>query len=362
MYYVPIFLFPFFYLISRSNLLHKKELLVTINFIFGFFIFTIIGLRPFDVGNDTLRYQQEFLSSSYDLLAGGRGTEVAFSYILFFFKEAGADFRVFNIVYAFVVVAAIFIRFKVSPYILFIVLFFGYCFGYFFMAMTGMRQMLAVSLILLVVREPKGLKDIIFQLSFFGLAVLTHNTAIVVSPLLLYAALSSNKVSKRTKSLFAITVITLSFLLLTQINISSLLAYTKIDFYLQSDELRVLNPLPVTFWCLFALFILAVTLKNQKDERYLGRLMDSSKATQIQWVTYYFSGVALFVSFVLGLSFPLMDRFAYFFTPFLLSSFGLYCYLGYRYQYRRFILWGVYILSSVYLSFLLRSDPFGIVT
>jgi hypothetical protein len=49
-------------------------------------VFLLIGFRSLEVGNDTLRYFDEFENSVADLRWGGRGNEIGFTYILALFK------------------------------------------------------------------------------------------------------------------------------------------------------------------------------------------------------------------------------------------------------------------------------------
>jgi hypothetical protein len=68
--------------------------------------------------------------------------------------------------------------------------------------MSGMRQMLAVSLFLLSCYVPKSIVDVFLKLFIFAIAVLTHNTSLVGFPILVMTVLQANELSLNIKRIF----------------------------------------------------------------------------------------------------------------------------------------------------------------
>lgn len=143
-------------------------------------ITAMVGLRAVTVGTDTVAYFAEY-SYGYS-----RDDEQGFSLAMDLSRRAGLNFQAFMVVVAAILGIALFIVLKYMSVAPFLSVFMILGTGLFAMAMTGMRQTLAVAIFMVaVVFLASG-----NRLLFLGLVVAAstfHNSAIVLMPIVFLA-------------------------------------------------------------------------------------------------------------------------------------------------------------------------------
>lgn len=325
------------------------------------FFFFLIALRANDVGNDTERYFAEFQNSVGDLQQGGRGGEIGFTYILSLFNRAGLSYSIFNTAYAILIVLAIAVRFSSSRFDLYFVTINCYFFGYVFMAMSGVRQMLAVSLFLLSCGKMNTPSDMVFKLVLYGVAISVHNSAVIALPLFLATILSAESFSARTRIVFTLIPLVTSIFAVQKLDLDLLSSSSKYDFYIASTELRPLSDINAYFWMAFATFAMYTVWKNRPlTESSRRNDVIAPKRAYYDWPVYGYSCAAVAVAYYIGRTVPLMDRFAYYFLPFVFHSLAIFFASIKNKMFQVWIRAVGFALGVAFMSRLLLRDPFGL--
>lgn len=364
-YYVPLIIVLAAWSVGFSTLKVAKlnyNAIAVLNLVF---LFAIIGLRSEDVGNDTARYLEEFNNSIEDLSFGGRGSEVGFTYILAIFKSFGLTFELFNVIYASFLLYALVSIFRHSRFLLFFVLASLYFAGYFFMGMSGMRQMLSVSFFLLSCRHSVSAKGVLLKILLFILAVTVHNSSVVAFPLFFATILTSNFLSIRLRNALIILFFLFALILFWYVDFDSVASSTKYDYYSSLNELRPLSLLNVVFWVslsflsMFAAFLNDRNLRT-KIERYKLKRATMCPAEAYSLFIYVYAGGFTAFAYCAGLYIPLMDRFSYYFQPFIFAAIGIYVVNIKNRKFRRVVGALLIISGAIFMTRLLQQDPFGL--
>ncbi|WKA50213.1 EpsG family protein [Planococcus liqunii] len=265
-YLLLILLWIYFYFILRvvkSNDPHKRfyEALL-----YGFSLFLLMGLRHSTVGSDIMQYLSTYNNSSfysyYELLKNSEWGFEAFNIILknFYINEQG-----YLLITSFLIVLAFSVfYFKYSKYI-FLSFFLHLTIGLFTMSMSGIRQTLAVGIILFAFQYIIKKKFFIF--SFLILLAFTfHNSAIVFFPVYFLRNIVINR--KNGSVILGIVISTLLF----RENLTPLIEFFMPERYTARydvlSEAYPVNPMIVLIAILIPLvcLILWENVKNLKEK------------------------------------------------------------------------------------------------
>lgn len=239
-YYLIMIIWAFLYVITKPNK-NSKQANIAFSIISGFFLFLLMGLRHYSVGNDTGRYLQRFNGILPEINLG-----------LFEYEEWG--FYLFNVILSklklsnqgylmitslVVVVSFMFFYYRYSKNIP-LSLFLHLTIGLFTMSMSGIRQTLAIVVSMLAFHFMKKNKFIYFFLAVI-IAQSIHNTAIIFLPVYFIRNLKISQ--KRGVLLLGLTSLILLFRQWLVPIISLLSPDHYLDRYeLLSDSFRV-NPM-----------------------------------------------------------------------------------------------------------------------
>jgi len=175
-----ILIFYYLMTIPLNKYFHSKNERIFWLFFLLFPLFIMVAFRSLNVGSDTLTYFRMYNNSSgIGLTQPYVGyTEIGFQFINRLFNVFGFSFMLYQICYAFFVYLSIYIfLFKYSKnFSLSIFIFIAL--RVFFFSMTGVRQMIAISIILYSLPYLINRKLLKF-LIITTIAALIHNTAIV---------------------------------------------------------------------------------------------------------------------------------------------------------------------------------------
>lgn len=246
-YYIILGLLLIAWLIS--NLFVETKIKKVLNIIFTIIVFALIGLRDVSVGADTSKYESLY-KSQYEW------TEVGYNLIVFVFNYLKIDFRIFLIVLTiFAGVSFYYFCSKYSKDYLLTLIFF-ITIGLFSMYMTGIRQVIAITIIIWAI-------ECIIQKKLLGFVLLVllaskfHSSAILVLPIYFFRIFNINR--KNIKSIFLIFIFMFIFSIIFQ---SQLLTVAEKFVPKSYDDIEltsykyVLNPLVLIVEVSITIFIL----------------------------------------------------------------------------------------------------------
>lgn len=227
-------------------------------------VFLLTGLKAISVGSDTLAYYNRYVGAERMLMETNNITEPGFNYISFYFHNVlGVSFYTFDAaIAAFVcVILGLFLK-KYSDNV-YLSVFFYMTIGLFTMSMSGLRQMMAISLCSVPLlfsnrdetRIRTGSKKWTFQLIVGIVCVLVaytfHNSALVFLPIIFLLNLRFTK-----PQIIIITIIAIFTILVRSILVNYLAEfapgrYERYDFkegYLM-NTLMLLIPIAISLFC-----------------------------------------------------------------------------------------------------------------
>ena len=262
MYFYFLILFYWLLLFAFS-----KNKITTTRLIFAVLpLFLIMALKSVSVGSDTISYYNRYVEAFDMLSASNTISEPGYNLVNYFFHDIiGVPFWVYNAVLsAFICyVFAVFVRhFSTNIYLS---LFIYMTIGLFTMSMSGLRQILAVTIctipvIWLKVSEEKGNEKeshrfwrLLFGVLLVLVAFSFHNSAIVFMPLIFMMDLRLTKRQTIVIMVIAITTLLFRSLIVGIMGNFVLDRYEKYDLeegYMM-NILALLVPIVIGLFCVF---------------------------------------------------------------------------------------------------------------
>lgn len=194
-YYATIVLFLFVFFVFKDINLKQSQFLnyiISPNknrnngiFICGTILFLVMALKPLTVGTDTMSYSYDYsriISLSVKNFKFSLNSEIGFKILMFTLRKLGFSFRMFLVIYSFFIAVTLtnFIKKYCLNYFLGFYLYITI--GLFAMNMTGIRQSIAICVVLLSFDAAKRRKKILYLL-YNGIAVSIHYTALICFPI-----------------------------------------------------------------------------------------------------------------------------------------------------------------------------------
>lgn len=307
-YYIfIIFLTISYYLLDNNYTLcysNKKILRIKKNELFGIFaclgLICIFGLRDVSVGVDTTQYHIRYEIAPYMLDIPSYQTEFGFNYLNYLFYSFGVSFQLYLfVIYSFISIVTVRFLCKYSKNVL-LSIFLYITIGNFTMAMSGLRQTLAITIILIATELILEKKNIAVYIITVLLAYTIHNSAIIFLPVYLLGKL------KLQRNIILITLITCILALVyrsvlpTAVTLFLPERYTA--YSLDSDY--NMNPLVILVSILIPAFCLLVN--NNIDST-------TGKYNQITTTFFLYSCINVFFT-ILTLNSNQLGRIAYYFS------------------------------------------------
>lgn len=242
-----LFIYFYLYMCALGNITKNFKFVILFSFFFFTFISVTFGLR-YDVGIDYLQYEYNFINQDIDSVRD----EFVYSYINIFFKYFFDEFFYLTLFYSFIInfIFFFFVKKNLKNVNLFLLGLGFYIIGFLSFSLNGMRQALALSILILAIYLIKNyfLKIFLIIISFF-----THMSILFL--LLFYFFLVKNEKIMLTRKMVLILVLLLfiSFPLAYSgiINKALQLFLDQIPLYINYRESSVLefrdinNPLGV---------------------------------------------------------------------------------------------------------------------
>jgi hypothetical protein len=355
LYFVPVAAFFLSHLLFSAQTPRARPMVVLTVSAAAVYMAALISFRSVDVGNDTLRYFYEYLNAKAEWSYGGRGSEIGFSYLFKVARDFDLSFTTFNVGYG---CFAVFCLLRVNArnfHERAIFLQLCYALGYFSMSLSGMRQILAASLTLLIASsKPTNVRAVLMVL--LQIAALTiHNTAIVFAPVTALIIFRSPNVGRSTKLGLAGAVALLLYLVVQSVDLNDLFLTSRVENYQSSEALRTLNFMPVLFWVSVGFYAIYLGASARRRRRALDTVEQLDDPTL---AIFTLSAIALIAAYLLAMFFPLMDRLSFYFQPIVFAG------VAHHVTTRRHGFWQItalFAMSSAYLVFLMQKDYYGIV-
>lgn len=175
----------FFAVSGVSSLISNRKKSNTGAYIFfcGLILFCIAAFRDKSIGTDTISYITNFLSYRYrdwDWVFGSHGARKEYGYyaLIKILSSVTDNYTVLLAVVALIFTAAVCLfiyRYSRIPFLSFVLL---VCMGFFYFSLSGLRQVIAMSILIFSYKYVRERKLVPFLL-LVALAYLFHNTAIV---------------------------------------------------------------------------------------------------------------------------------------------------------------------------------------
>ena len=196
-YVVLLFLIGLMYIMRRYHfvlyrralnenkmLINKNECIPTYNmWIIAAFCIVIMAFRGISVGIDTAAYYNEFYPFDYSSLFNERySSERGFMLLNVVLNKLGCSFYVLTFIEALIVVLPTFFlvkKYSKNPYLSF---FYYVALDYFLFGLTGMRQAIAIGIVLIAFEVAQRRKFLPF-ICLVAIAMTFHRTAIVALPI-----------------------------------------------------------------------------------------------------------------------------------------------------------------------------------
>ena len=304
-YYILIFIWLSIYLLARElkskNRNFNWKLFSAISM--GIFLFLVMGLRHPTVGIDTLRYLYRYNNVVYPLdLSIFTKTEFLFHGFASILKNMGVSDQGYLIIYA-LIISAFFTRFfyKYSTNI-FLSFYLYLTIGLFTMSLSGMRQMVAICIILLAFEFLMKNKFIPFVLCVLT-AYNVHYSAICFLPAYF---LRNLKITQKSGIVFLL--ITVSTIALRS-HIAFIMKYLTPEEYMKYGILSDANPVnPLLIFISFA--IPTACLFFWKYKRW--SLEGVDRTMSILFIMSLLNGFTN----ILSLNSNMIGRLSYYFVPF----------------------------------------------
>lgn len=269
-------------------------------------LFLLMALKSVSVGSDTISYYARYVNADYMLDADNTITEPGYNLISYFFHDiVGLPFWVYNAI--------------LSGFICFVLALFLYHFsldihlslilymtiGLFSMSLSGLRQMLAISMCTIPLimgkkskGEKKAIKRFLIGIVCVGVAFLIHNSAIVFLPILFLMDIRLTRFQA-----IIIMMIAISSLIIREIivGIMSNFVFARYEQY-DLTEGYAMNSLVLLIPIFIGLFCVFVARPNNGEQTY-------SKDLSLQFLL-----LSLYVTFNnLALSHAQIARLGYYF-------------------------------------------------
>lgn len=274
-------------------------------------LFLIMAMKSVSVGSDTISYFNRYINAEYMLTAEQTMTEPGFNLLCYFFHDIlKMPFYVYNALISFLIcfILALFLK-KFSSNI-FQSLFLYMTIGLFSMSMSGMRQMLAISICLIpiiIAKEDEDyrnqlhihrLRRILIGILCVGVAYTIHNSSVVFLPILFLMDIRLTKSQSVMIMIVAISTILFKSYLIEVISYFMLERYEKYDLYegYAMNLLALLVPIAIGLFCV-------VVSKP-----------DNGKRKYSKFISQMFIFLALYVMFTIqGLNHIQISRLGFFF-------------------------------------------------
>lgn len=313
-YFILIFIWFFIYLfLFKINFLKKLDVNKKRSiycFFIAFSLIIIIGCKSFSVGSDTQQYiyiYNHVYLTLKDIFSQQECGFYLYNYFLRFLKISDQWYLIF---YAIIIVSIHTWFYKKYADNLFLTFYLFLTLGAFTISMSGIRQTLALSIVLLAFdfMEKKGFKNFFIYLCLILIASTIHISALYVIPFYLLKFVDFSKFKMK------ISIVILGVVLIFSQNIvlisSKFFLFEKYQKYMNTSNTYVTNPLLIAIY--FAILVFCLFLwKEDKWVNYSKIKEESNIKSIMGW------GIVVYVFFViLGLYNIIIGRISfYFYTP-----------------------------------------------
>lgn len=227
-------------------------------------LFIITGLKAVSVGSDTISYYNRYVGAEYMMTADNTATEPGFNWLGYFFHDMlGISFYAFDALMAAFICTLLALFLKRYSSNLYLSLIVYMTIGLFTMSMSGLRQILAISLCtipIIVSFDNRGLQHVskkkrLWRLVLGAICVIVaatlHNSAIIFLPILLLFDVRLT----RQQTILLIVIATVTIVLrgvITSIMSNFLpTRYEDMDLNLnyEMNILMLIVPIAIGFFC-----------------------------------------------------------------------------------------------------------------
>lgn len=306
-YFLVLLYWLVLYFLGKNTGKSRRNLFLAI-----FPLYLVMALKSVSVGSDTISYYHRYIDASNILNAIQMITEPGYNYLSYFFHDIlGVPFFVYYaVVAAFICyILALFIKYYSDDIYLSLITYMTI--GLFTMSMSGIRQMLAISICTIPLIVAKAKEQTVFSskkhkrrfflLGLFCvlLAATFHNSALVFLPVLFIFNL---RLSKRQTILIIIIATVVSFLLRPVI--VAFMTHFATNRYQQYDfnEGYAMNTLILLIPIVIGVFCVLMSRPENNEKRYN------------RYLSLMFIFLALQIAFNnLGLSHAQITRLGYYF-------------------------------------------------
>lgn len=250
------FLLIFIWVIIAFSFKSEKN----ISILLTLFMALVIGLRDPTIGSDTLNYIYRFLNSPYLINSRSGIAEFGFTYYNIFLLSIGVKEQLYIFISSLIISCSFgFFFYKFSKNI-FLSFFLNLTIGLFFMSLTGIRQMLAISITIIaiyVLEKKSNFRKFLFVI-LVGIAYSFHNSALCFLPILL---IRNIKIQKKHLALFlgfVFSVLAIGKFIVKIINILAPKSYSDMDLFMLSK----INPFVIIIAIIIPVTCLAIIWKK----------------------------------------------------------------------------------------------------
>lgn len=178
--------------VDENNKNKKYFIFVTL------FMIILVGYRDFSVGIDTYGYYKMYIKSAnldFNYVLRDDVKEKGYLFIQILFNKLGIGFLGFNIFYAvfnFYIISLLIYKYSKMPWLSY---FLYFCFSFYILSFTMIRQTLAMSIVILAIMQDKkdGIWSFLKFVLFVYIAYMFHSSAIITMPLWFVRRLKFNK-------------------------------------------------------------------------------------------------------------------------------------------------------------------------
>lgn len=225
----------------------------------SFLLFSVIAFRDISVGSDTATYKQLFMISgdyinAYKTILPSLSSEFLFFLTAHIIKIFGADFRIYLALASFFIIYAMSVFFKRYSNSLFISYWLYITLGLFGLSMSGLRQILALSIVLLTFKYLVNGNKVKYIIGII-IAGFFHFSAFIMLPIFLF-----RKIKLTSKMRYILLFSTIFFIFVFNNVIISLIQGLSTGRYAEynsrigvagSNFLLILVSIGITFICAF---------------------------------------------------------------------------------------------------------------
>lgn len=300
---MAIYFFYFLYALIVSFFSQfKKDNKKTLTLLLWLGLFLIMGLRSEEVGNDLIRYIRHYKDVPYiDIFK--TSTEIGYMAFVKTLNFLGVGTQGYIIIISFIIATSFsWFFFKYSKNVA-LSFFLHLTIGLFSFSMTGIKQSIAISIILFALHYALKRKFFPFLILIL-LAVTFHSSAYVFFPVYFLCWFSF----KSYRPVFFFLLSLFFVLILREYLFSFISSFAFFDYsvvYLESEEYKQMNILPVIFQFMLPVSVVLLWIFNKQN------ILKLSKENLI----FFILTVISVIFTVMSLNLSIVDRLSYYFYP-----------------------------------------------